>query len=139
MYDISGDGDCGPFLFRHQIPSSYILADILAEILAAVLAAALRPWQTSVFFWGRPPLFFGRRLFFGRHRFVFGRHFFMKFWRRSALPSMAPKFVFGATYYGFDLWNISPKKLPFPGTDEYVKKRHLFFKKIWPPNFNEVQ
>jgi len=40
---------------------------------------------------------------------------------------------------GFDLWNISPKKLPFPGTDEYVKKRHLFFKKIWPPNFNEVQ
>ena len=39
---------------------------------------------------------------------------------------------------GFDLWNISPKKLPFPGTDEYVKKRHLFLKKIWPPNFNEV-
>ena len=38
---------------------------------------------------------------------------------------------------GFDLWNSLRKKLPFPGTEKYVEKKHLFFKKNWPPNFNE--
>ena len=38
---------------------------------------------------------------------------------------------------GFDLWNSLRKSLPFPGTEKYVEKKHLFLKKNWPPNFNE--
>ena len=36
---------------------------------------------------------------------------------------------------GFDLWKLS-KKIPFPTEDKYSAKRHLFYKKIRPLNFN---